>query len=160
MTQSNVADKARHDAMVTRLVEGFVVLGMTKKQAAAYSGFSYDQAKRILNSREGEEAIAEARAVMEKQYAMSKDRAVRGIMDAVDRAKMLGEPGTEIKGWVELSKMHGYYEPTRHQIEVSHDRETLQRQIKEMSKEQLLELATAKDPVIIDGEYTEVRPDD
>lgn len=158
MTQEIDADRAQHDEKVVRLVEAFIVLGMTKRQAAVYAGFTYDQAKRILNSEQGQQLILDTREAMAKRYEVTKDRVVRGMVDAIERAQQLGEPNTELSGWKELAKMHGYYEPTTHNIKISTDQEELRRQIQEMTREQLLQIASAQSlPVeFVDAEYAEV----
>jgi len=158
--KKDLADRARHDEMVTKLIEGFLVMNMTKRQAAAYAGFSENQANRILNSDNGKRLLAETREQLARKYNITKERVIKGMVDAIDQAKLLGEPGTQISGWKELGKMQGLYEPQVHRVEYSADEETLRKQIREMSQDQLIELATAKDPTnIIDGEFEEVPRD-
>lgn len=157
MTQSIDADKAQHDLKVAKLIDAFVVYGMNKKQSAIYAGLTYDQARRILASEEGIALVEEAREELAKKYNVSKERVVRGMVDAIERARIFGEPNTEINGWKELSKMHGYYEPVTRRIEISQDQAALQRQIESMSRDDLLALANGKDnSMLIEGEYVEV----
>lgn len=159
MTQKDAASEASDDLALQRLIDARVVMNLPLKHAAYYAGVSQSKAKAMLDSPEGKEAIEASRAITEAQYDVSRDRVVRGMVDAIGRARMLGEPNTEISGWKELAKMQGYYAATEHHVKVSHDQETLKRQLKELSETELLKLMsdpglTPKD--VIEGEFEEV----
>lgn len=156
MTQSDLANQIQHDVKVSKLIEGLLVLGMNKKQAALYAGFSYSHAKDLLKTPEVIEEMQVTSELIRKKYHITRDRVVKGMVDAAERAKMLGEPNTELNCWKELGKLHGLYEPTQHRVIHSADEEELSRRIEEMPREELLKLAAQKKrtPAIIEGEVS------
>jgi hypothetical protein len=164
MPQSNGVAKISSDLKRTKLLEGVIVFGMTVKQAAYYAGFSPGHASSLLKEPAMIEEAEAMRAQMEAKYNITRDRVVRGMVDAIDRAKNFGDPKTEIAGWKELGKMHGHYAPSEHRIHVSRDAERLERELRTLPYEEVLKLATSggnwHGEEALEGEFTEVKRDD
>lgn len=150
---------------IQRLVEARALMGMTVRQAAFYAGYSPEAAKRILEN--NEVAISEMKALEEglaTKYEVTKERVVRGMIDAIDRAKVLGMPAAEMNGWKELGKMQGLYAPSEHHVHISKDAARFERELQELPHSELLRIASSSGnwrsssvPDIIEGEFSEVR---
>jgi phage terminase small subunit len=95
-------------------------------------------------------ALAKERAKAEKMSDMSKKKVMDGFIEAIEQAKMLADPGSQIQGWKEIARMCGYYEPTKVQVEVSVSAKRLFSKFEVLSDEELLRLAETE---IIDAEY-------
>lgn len=73
-----------------------------------------------------------------------------GLLDAIDRARLAGEPNTEINGWKEVSKMMGFYAPEIKKIDLTVTQGNLKSKFEQMSDQELLELASR---TVIEGDY-------
>lgn len=71
---------------------------------------------------------------------MNRKSVMRGMLEAVEMAKDMRQPGSMITGWKEIARMCGYYEPERREILLSIDSTKLLEQIQMLPKEKLLEL--------------------
>lgn len=75
-----------------------------------------------------------------------------GIHDAIQRAQMLNEPSTEIKGWTEIARINGLDAPQRVDINVQTSVEVLQKTVRTMSDEEIMAaLPDARD--VVDAEF-------
>lgn len=95
-------------------------------------------------------AIAKERAKAERVSDMSKKKVMDGFIEAIEQAKLMADPGSQIQGWKEIARMCGYYEPTKVQVEVSVSAKRLFSKFEVLSDEELLKLAETE---IIDAEY-------
>lgn len=96
------------------------------------------------------------RAEINAGYNISKADVVRGYRDAVDRARLLGEPMTELVGWEKIAKILGYDTPQKIDINISSTIEVVQSNLRSMSDQDLSKLVGAND--VIDAEFYEVTP--
>lgn len=164
MPPSNAVEQTGLELKKTRLLEGILVYGMTTKQAAYFAGFSPRHAAELLKTPEMQEEAEAIRGQLSAYYGITKERVVKGMVDAIDRAKQLGDPRTEIAGWKELAQMHGLYAASEQHIKVSYDASRLERDIKEASHEELLKLATQsgnwQNQNAVDAEFIEVKDAD
>lgn len=146
----------------TKLLEGKIIYGMTTREAAYFSGYSYGQAQRLLKTEKLVEQANALKKQLEHKYEITRDRVVQGMVDAVERAKIYGDVKTELNAWKELGKMHGHYAPSEHRIHISKDAARLERELQELPTHKLLELASASgnwQNEAIDAEFTEVSND-
>jgi hypothetical protein len=96
-------------------------------------------------------AIAEQRANNAQKMELTRDKILQGIMDAIKRAEIIGEPMTEIAGWREAAKISGFYEAPKDKRELTDKQQRFLQMIQELPEEQLLAML-AKDVNIIDGD--------
>lgn len=87
----------------------------------------------------------------EKVVQMNKKRVMEGFLEAIDMAKMKGDPFVMISGWREIAKMCGYYEPIRHKIDVNHTGLNATEKLMRMTDAQLLQLANEQGA--LDGDF-------
>lgn len=100
-------------------------------------------------------ALAVARAEMHDISTITRIDVLNGIMEGIDMAKMVAEPASIIKGWVEISKILGYDQPEQKRTVLSTNASMLQERLLRMSTSELLELA-AGNMAPIEGEATHV----
>lgn len=76
----------------------------------------------------------------EEAAQMTRKRVMDGFLEAIEMAKVMAEPMTMIAGWREVGKMCGYYEPTKHVVDVNVAGELTMRQMTEMSDAELMKI--------------------
>lgn len=91
----------------------------------------------------------------ERMADMSRKRVLDGFLEAIEQAKMLAEPMTQIAGWRELAKMCGYYAPEVKTLNVNVSSQRLLTQLETLSDKDLLELIE-QDSEVIEGEAREL----
>jgi phage terminase small subunit len=106
-------------------------------------------------------AFHEEKAKYEEAGKMTRKRVMDGLIEAVEMAKMVSEPASMVSGWREIGKMCGYYEPTKHTVEVKVSGDVTLRQLNGMTDEQLLRLiAQGANPLLSNqGVEDEQEPD-
>lgn len=134
-------------------VHNVEVLGLPIIKAAKMAGLPYAQTR--------ESHIAQAREAIRQEIAgrlrVTKEDSARGILDAIDRAKNLSEPMTEIAGWKEINQMYGHNEPQQVNINVKESITVVQQQLRQLPDAKLIELLG--DGNVIDGEFYEHKAD-
>lgn len=88
----------------------------------------------ILALYDKEKKAYEAAAQMTRQKVMD------GLLEAVEMAKLMAEPATMVSGWREIGKMCGYYEPTRHTVDVNVQGNIVMQRLDKLSDAELLKL--------------------
>lgn len=126
------------------------VLGMPVRTAAARCGMPLGLASKphIIQARELTKR--EIRNAMQ----LTKEDISFGMRDAIDRARIMGEPMTEIVGWEKLAKLHGFDSPTKVDVNIHASVEVLRTNIRAMSDDELVKALGANG--IIDAEFYEV----
>lgn len=137
---------AKQEAFVDAKLSGMSDLG-----AAKIAGYSDNKISgtQVARSERVQSVLDEARQALANVTNIRKQDVLEGILSAVDRAKMLGEPATEIRGWTEIGKMLGYYAPEVKRIEIS-DVNRLKGKLEALSDEELFEIAN-RPP--LEGDY-------
>lgn len=120
--------------------------GLSQRQAALRAGFSKAAdtpsfGNTVAIRAPVAAAIQERQLALREKFALKREDIVKGILSAIDDAKTLSDPATQIKGWSELAKMFGYYEPERKIVEISVEEATAKQQLATMSNEDLARLA-------------------
>lgn len=111
-------------------------------------------AKWKKNSDNFNSALATEHRRSQQVVNMSRKTVMRGLLEAVDMAKDMRQPGGMISGWKEIGRMCGFYEPERREINLSVNSKQILEEMKTISREKLLELASDQDA--LDGEFTVV----
>lgn len=101
------------------------------------------------------EAIAAERLEYAKASGMTKQKVIEGFSEAIDLARIKGEPLAMVAGWREIGKMCGFYEAQKTKIEVSVQGEVLINRLKTMSDAELLAMAEG-DPTVLEGSFNVV----
>jgi len=123
--------------------------GLNDKAAARAAGYSNSGASATMavTSKGVQTVLDEARQLLASATNLKKSDVLAGILDAIERARMLGEPSTEIKGWQEVAKMLGYYAPEVKRIELTTDQGRVKSKFEQMTDEELLEIALSNNTI-------------
>lgn len=134
--------------------------GFNPTVAARMAGYANPKlaGHRLIHKDWVRQAIAIERALYVRASGMSKAKVMQGILDAINRAVLAGEPMTEISGWREVAKMCGYYEPVKHKLEVDVRGHIVVQKLQGMSDADLLKLAEG-DESVIDAEFSVLGPE-
>lgn len=129
------------------------VLGLPAKKAATMAGMSPAKimAPHVMQARDN------VKREMRGRMKITKEDVVHGYLDAIDRAKVLGEPATEIMGWKHVEKILGYDAPQKIDINISASIDVMQRQVRGMDDATLAKMIGAEN--VIDADFYEVGRD-
>ena len=106
-----------------------------------------------MNSKNVVAEIEAARAHIADLTTLKRLDVIQGIMESIDMARMMSDPGIMIKGWTEVAKILGHYAPEVKQINISHNQGKIRAKYEALSDEELL--AIAEGVQVIDGEITD-----
>jgi hypothetical protein len=90
-------------------------------------------------------ALASERAKNAFMLGMTRDKVLQGFLDAIDQAKMLADPMSQIAGWREISKVCGFNAPEVKKIELTGTAKRIVDRMQSLSDQELLEIANAED---------------
>lgn len=126
-----------------RYVEA-ILSGMPAEEALAYAGYSLDMKNiSVLNKDPWVmEKIQEVANLRVQKAAVTKEKVENIVLEAIDMARIKGDPDPMIRGASELSKMNGYYAPEKKQITVE------ERDLEVLSDAELLEMMGREQDVI------------
>lgn len=148
------------DVVLTELEAKFVLAyskGLPPRTAAREAGYdTVSEPKRgvlLLEQPHIAAAVELERERFAEEARVDRQKVVAGFQEAVAIARVQADPIAMIAGWREIGRMCGYYEATKHKIEVNHTGEVALKTIAEMSDQQLLELA---DKNVIEGQFERV----
>lgn len=127
------------------------ILDLPTKKAAQLAGLPYKSTGTPLIKQARELVRGELRGNLQ----VTKEDATFGLKEAINRARLFGEPMTEIAGWDRLIKLHGLDEPQKININLTASLDALKAQVRGMSDKDLLALAGGSE--VIDAEFYEVR---
>lgn len=145
---------SRPRSKVTEKQQTFVnakMLGMNDNQAAVAAG-SRD-AYALTNSSTIKEQLAAARRWLTDTTQIKRLDVVEGLLDGIEMARMMGDPGNVIKGWVEVGKLLGHYAPEVKRIELTATQGRLRAKFEALSDEELLAIQEGR---VIDGTCDQV----
>jgi hypothetical protein len=127
------------------------VLMLPARKAAEMAGLPFSQiyADHIKQAREL------VKSEVNQAINLTKADVAQGIYDAIGRAKIIGEPMTEIVGWRDLAKLLGHDTPAKVDINITASIDVVRSQLRQLPDHELSELAGANG--IIDAEFYMVR---
>lgn len=116
--------------------------GAAAARAAGYApGSAKVTACRLLTKANLQAALQAHEQEARRLLGTTRDRVILELQNAIEAAKMMGEPGTMVAGWREIAKMCGFYreEPRRRGRMTAAERRVLT-DIAAMSDEELIRL--------------------
>lgn len=128
------------------------MLGLNDHQAAVAAGAR--DAEGFKHSPAVREQLAAARRWLTDTTQIRRLDVIEGIIDGIEQARHLGDPGSMIKGWVEISKLLGYAVPDIKTQNITINQMKLKSKFEGMTLEQLLEVSEGR---TIDGTATQVQ---
>jgi hypothetical protein len=116
----------------------------TAYKKAGYTGSAHT-ATEMLRHAGVMKYLHEEQAKYEEQSKMTKQRVMDGLLESIEMAKLMAEPNAMVKGWSEIGKMCGYYEPIVHRVQVTNNNPLLER-LQQMTDAELLAAIQADQP--------------
>ena len=140
-----------------KLLAQFIAEGKEIKTAAKLAGYNTNGGEvwRTTSDPNFVALVKKLHSKNERMADMSRKRVLDGFLEAIEQAKMLAEPMTQIAGWRELAKMCGYYAPEVKTLNVNVSSQRLLTQLETLSDKDLLELIE-QDAEVIEGEAREL----
>ena len=130
--------------------------GLTAKDSMAVAGMKPHDG--TANALEKHPAVKELLKAEQRKNAymlgLTREQVLQGMMDAIDQAKLLSDPLTQIAGWREVAKICGFYAPEVKKVELSGSGKQVIDRLRSLSDEELLQIAEGD---VIDAEFEEVK---
>lgn len=112
--------------------------------AAVRAGYSVKSARSIahenLTKPDIQAVLRERQGVMAADLQITRQGAINGILEGIALAREQRVPAVMIRGWAEVARMLGFYEPETKRVELTADRQGTLQQLQAMSDQQLLTL--------------------
>ena len=134
--EPKVEAEHRKDVFVT----AFMKTG-NASEAARIAGYNPGSASKMMRAEEIQEALQEARGQLESATTITRMDVLELFMEAIAMARTMADPANMISGADKIAKMMGYYEPQKIQVEMTGNHAALQAKIKQLSDEDLYEMA-------------------
>jgi len=137
-----------------------IASGMTQTGAARGAGYSDpgNAACRLLKKPEIQAQIEEMRVDTRKLSIVTRERAIEGLLESIEHARIVNDPSAMIRGWQELNRMHGFHAPTKLEVDLPEGTKAMLNTLASVPKEKLLELLAEEEetrPVAFDAEALE-----
>ena len=128
--------------------------GKSKPEAALAAGYSHGQSFAAAErSQLVQNALAERREELSSATQITRVGVLNGILEAIEMARLQGEPLVMLTGFRDISKMMGYNAPEVKKLEVSTSQGRLRHKIQSLSDEDLMRMAEGEGiDDVIDGE--------
>lgn len=125
------------------------ILGLPARKASQLAGMPYASMCKPHIVQARELAKRELRGSMQ----ITKEDIVWHMTEAINRARLLGEPMTEIVGWEKVAKLLGFDAPQKIDVNITASIEALRANVRTMSDADLARVAQADG--IIDADFYE-----
>lgn len=130
--------------------------GLTMAAAARAAGYSDDRGE-LKSHPVIVELINAGRVNFGKQVGMTREKILEGLEEAIDLARIKGDPASMVAGWREVAKVTGHHAPKQSEIKVTHTGTVnVAQQLQKMSDDELLQLIQQPTDSL-EGEFTEVQ---
>ena len=136
-----------------------IMSGLSAVAAGKAAGYSDATSRQMAPGRAQavQRTLDEARQALARATNIRKKDVIMGVLDAIDRARLAGEPNTEINGWKEVAKLMGYYAPEVKKIDLDNGKITLKHgDIKNLDMPGMTMVFTVRDK----GQLTNLKPGD
>jgi hypothetical protein len=124
-----------------------VMTGASQAEAGRLAGVQNGAG--IARSEKVQAEIAAAREELINLTTIKRVDVIDGILDGIQVARMQGDGGNMIRGWVEISKVLGLSAPEVKKIVLTTTQQRLRSKFEELSDEDLLAIAEGR---VIEGE--------
>lgn len=159
MPKAKIQKTPRKASALTEKQEKFalgVASGLTVKDSMAAAGMQpHDGTGNALTKHPGVQDLMKAEQRKNAyMLGLTREDVLKGMMEAVEDAKIMSDPMSQIAGWREIAKICGFYAPEVKKIEISGKGKALIDRMATMTDEELLQMAEGEP---IDVEFTEVK---
>lgn len=149
----------QHQNALTReeaeFVRFYAVEGMTASAAAKMAGIEGVQGSSVLQRAVVRTAVQDAFAENAKRLDVGRDDVLRGMKEAIDMARTIGDPTAMIRGWSEVGKITGLY-TVKTELNITTNDINSKTNMKKLSTQDLADLVTGKKQFsdVLEGEFT------
>lgn len=137
----NLADRVDARAKRMKAIEAIAIHGMSRKEAAAFAGLAPGTVTALLNDERVQAYMKNMQEAHARALNVKREDVIKGILDAIDHAKMTNEPAVEIRGWEAIAKLQGYNAPERHIHDLPEDTKRLVETLQGMNEADLAKIA-------------------
>ena len=120
--------------------------------AAVRAGYSQRTARQIahklLTKPDVAAAVAAGEAQIARGAAITRQKVLDGLQEAIELARARLDPSAMIRGWATLAKLCGYYSAERHEVRISAEGLALHRELEQLSDAELLALVAKAPPEV------------
>ena len=138
-----MGELAEISAKRLRFAEEYV-LDANATAAAIRAGYSARSAHvtacRMLKDRGVQAAVAERQGEIAEELELTREKVMRGLLEAVEIARLQADPGAMVKAWSEIARMCGYYAPVKQRVDVSVSAKRRIAEFETMSDAELLKI--------------------
>jgi hypothetical protein len=129
-----------------------ITMGMKISPAATAAGFknAHRLAGRQMKKPHVARAIAYLAEENRKAAVMDRKKVMAGFLEAIEMAKVQGDPSTMVAGWREMGRMCGLYEPEKKSVDVNITAKRMIDKLETLTTSELLDY--------IEGESKDVTP--
>lgn len=148
----------RQDSKILRsLYKVNRIAGMVPEAAARHAGYldPHNAVKKIKKHTRIEEEVLEEIKGLSHEAFYTRNEVLKVTEEAINIARLGGDPGSMIRGVQEINKMQGFYAPETHRIELDVNQTIRVQQLQEMPESELLK-RLGKDAAFIDAEFEEL----
>ncbi len=125
-----------------------IAMGMSQSAAARAAGFNAQMGGALLKDHEVGQEIVRQTSRIQKELIFTRNDVLRGLHEAVEDAKLMGDPTPQIAGWREIGRIIGIYAPEEKKITYEGDVTVIQKRVRELADEKLHEYALIEGEVI------------
>lgn len=147
--------KSRITERKEKLAEA-ILDGKSIPEASKEAGYANPSgAYQALSCTELQQHLKEARTRLVEAADLKRIDIVDGILEAIELARLATDPGSMIRGYAEIAKMLGFYEPEKKIVELTANQGRIRQKFEIMTDEELLKLVNS-DVTVIDAEFSHV----
>ncbi|MBK8653163.1 MAG: hypothetical protein IPN20_04505 [Haliscomenobacter sp.] len=151
---SKAPKKEREPSVISEKQQAYVdaiMTGANANTACAVSGYHPTTVGNEMRNETVRQILAEARKEVSDLTTIKRLDVLNMFMEAISMARTMADPANMINGADKICKMMGYYAPETKKIELTMDQGRLHDKIRQLSDQELMELAssTAK---VVEGE--------
>ncbi len=107
---------------------------------SASSGADAVTANRLLRNNKVKTAISTLQRAKAEELELTRQGVINAVLRAIKMAQEQGAPAVMIRGWVQIAKLSGFYEPELVKVSLSADGERMKQKYAAMSDDELLEI--------------------
>lgn len=134
-----------------KIVADALLEGHSQSDALRAAGYHPSNAANVMRQEDVQRYLAEARSELRDISTIKRIDVINVMLEAIDMARTLADPAQMINGAKEVGKMLGFYEPERIEIVPGGSAAAMAAKFKQLSDDQLYEIA-AKKAKVIEGE--------
>jgi len=138
--------------------------GKTPAEAVKGAGYASSNQGQSLSSPVVKKALAAIEQNTQQLTSLTREDVIEGFLSAILMAENQEDPGTMLKGWSEIARLHGFYAAEKKEVsykgEISHDYSG-QVDLARLPTSRLLEMSQKDDPIdITPDEWRAEEPSD